>query len=79
MMTLTAQEWVGINTAGCKNGPVRLILSFEVKGINCLDLQEPPIVHKQQTKLTALFGKVLSSRRFHLSSQSVKKTQNVHI
>lgn len=56
MMTFTA-EWIGIlNTTSCENGPVTLILTFDVKEMNYLDLQESPVTLEWHTKLTAVFG-----------------------
>lgn len=57
IMTLTAEEWIDVlNTTSCENGLVRLILTFDVKEMNYLDLQESPVTHDSHTKLTALFG-----------------------
>lgn len=47
IMTLAAEEWIDVlNTASCENGLVRLILSFDVKEMNYLDLRESPITHE---------------------------------
>ena len=47
MMTFTAEEWIDIlNTTSCENGPVRVILTFDMKEMNYLALQESPVTHE---------------------------------
>lgn len=56
-MSLTAKEWIDVlNTTSCENGLVRLILTFDVKEMNYLGIQESPVTHEWHTKLTVLLG-----------------------
>lgn len=47
VVTLTAEEWIDVlNTTSSENGLVRLTLTFDVKEMNYLDLQESPVTHE---------------------------------